>query len=403
MDEMKREMKAKDLLGTEPIVERPQTQMAGIFYLLYEAKKGAGFDIFNADFAKEVKKIESLATGRPDFNQFCKRFDTTSTGGIDQYPACDTATLSALRFMYASQFNAEEAKYVIAELQKEAVMKAHKIMGPCVDFFHLKTPQAAWETATLANVALEFGGRSCDSKNVLSDAEEQASFRLSQRIVAITLKLDGKGQGPVQDMATLSKFVAYMKELPSQSMFVDFHVDNQFNTSNTKSKFTRSILPFGGPLDRTDSDGVRLYLNTTHKEKKQDDATKKYIIDNLEKAFAKTASGSYSDKIQVYYFMTALIFDVFIQVSLCPFTYAPTARARVQSLAYALAAPAHQRQHTYTILSLPPLSLALSLHLSISLSDSINGRGAGRAQHCLGLHLHLGCHWISFLGRGWYV
>ena len=48
-------------------------------------------------------------------------------------------------------------------------------------------------------------------------------------------------------------------------------------------------------------------------------------------------------------------------------------------------------------------SLCLSLHLSISLSDSINGRGAGRAQHCLGLHLHLGCHWISFLGRGWYV
>ena len=269
MDEMKREMKAKDLLGTEPIVERPQTQMAGIFYLLYEAKKGAGFDIFNADFAKEVKKIESLATGRPDFNQFCKRFDTTSTGGIDQYPACDTATLSALRFMYASQFNADEAKYVIAELEKEAVMKAHRIMGPCVDTFHLVTPQALWPTATLGNVTRMFNGRSCDAKDLLTAAEEQASFILSQRIVAITLKLDGKGEAPVEEMPTLAKFVAYMKELPSQAMFVDFHVDNKFNTSNAKSQFTRSILPFGGPLDRNDNDGVRLYLNTSHDKDKQ--------------------------------------------------------------------------------------------------------------------------------------
>ncbi len=317
MDEMKRALNAKDQLGKEPIVERPQTQMAGIFYLLYEAKKGADFSIFNFEFAKEVKKVESLATGRADFKDFCKRFDNA------QYPACDTVMLSALRFMYASQFNADEAKYVIAELEKEAVMKAHKIMGPCVDNFHLLTPQALWPTADLSNVTRLFGGRSCDAKDLLTAAEEKASFELSKRIVAITLKLDGKGEAPVQDMQTLAKFVSYMKELPSQAMFVDFHVDKKFNTSNFKCQFTRSILPFGGPLDRNDKDGVRLYLNTSHEKDKQTRATKQYIIDNLEKDFAKTASGSYSDKIQVYYFMTALIFDIFIQVSLCPFFVIP--------------------------------------------------------------------------------
>jgi hypothetical protein len=429
MEDMKRELKAKDLLGKEPIVERPQTQTAGIFYLLYEAKKGADFSVFNTEFAKEVKKIESLATGRDDFKEFCKRFDNA------QYPACDTVMLSALRFMYPSQFNADEAKYVIAQLEKETVMKAHKIMGPCVDNFHLMTPQALWPTATLGDVTKLFSGRSCDAKDLLTAAEEQASFEFSQRIVAITLKLDGKGEAPVEDMPTLAKFVAYMKELPSQAMFVDFHVDNKFNTSNPKSQFTRSILPFGGPLDRNDIDGVRLYLNTSHDKDKQTRATKQYIIDKLEKDFAKTASGSYSDKIQVYYFMTALIFDVFIQVSLCPFSvilkrtvrwlpphaqaHAPRAhcsRAHAQSLTYALARrPAHQRQHAHTILSLsraralsrspPPLSrsLSISLSLALSFSDSIDGRRAGRFQRCLGLHLHLGCHWISFLGGDWYV
>ena len=181
MEEMKRALNAKDQLGKEPIVERPQTQTAGIFYLLYEAKKGAEFNVFNADFAKEVKKVESLATSRADFKDFCKRFDNA------QYPACDTIMLSVLRFMYASQFNVDEAKYVIAELEKEAVMKAHKIMGPCVDNFHLVTPQSLWPTADLSNVTRMFGGRSCDSKKALTDEQEQASFRLSQQIVAITL------------------------------------------------------------------------------------------------------------------------------------------------------------------------------------------------------------------------
>ena len=32
----------------------------------------------------------------------------------------------------------------------------------------------------------------------------------------------------------LAKYVAYIEELPSQAMFVDFHLDNKFNTSNTK-------------------------------------------------------------------------------------------------------------------------------------------------------------------------
>ena len=41
--------------------------------------------------------------------------------------------------------------------------------------------------ADLSNVTRMFGGRSYDSKKALTDEQEQASFRLSQQIVAITL------------------------------------------------------------------------------------------------------------------------------------------------------------------------------------------------------------------------
>ena len=34
-----------------------------------------------------------------------------------------------------------------------------------------------------------------------------------------------------------------------QAMFVDFHLDKYFTKTNQKCKFTRGIMPFGGPLE----------------------------------------------------------------------------------------------------------------------------------------------------------
>ena len=31
-------------------------------------------------------------------------------------------------------------------------------------------------------------------------------------------------------------------------MYVDFYLDKDFNTSNTKCKYTRALVNFGGPL-----------------------------------------------------------------------------------------------------------------------------------------------------------
>jgi hypothetical protein len=311
MKDMKEALKKlEDDEDTEPEEEREQTQMAGIFYMMYEGESGAGYDIFSVGAAEEIAKVEALATGRDDFKEYCLRYDN------ERNLECQKVELSPLRFLYASEFNVEAAKAVVEELKKPEVMKAHKIMGPCVDRFHMVTAQALWPTKDLSNVTAHpmFNGRSCDAAGLLTDAQEQASFELSQKIVAITMKFDGKAEAPVQDMPALAEFIAYIKELPSQAMLVDFHLDNKFNSTNTKCKFTRSILPFGGPLDRKTGDGERMYKNTEDKEDEQEKALRKYIIDNLESDFAKAAKGSYSDKISVYYFMTALIFDIFIKI-----------------------------------------------------------------------------------------
>ena len=256
MKDMKEALdKLEDDKVTEPEIEKEQTQMAGIFYMMYEAESGAAYDIFNVGAAEEIAKVEALATGRDDFKDYCLRHDS------NLYPDCKKVDWSPLRFLYASEFDAEKAKAVVEELKKPEVMKAHKIMGPCVDRFHMGTEQALWPTKDLSNVTAMFGGRSCDAAGVLTPAQQQASFELSKKIVAITMKFDGKAETPVPDMPALAEFIAYIKELPSQAMLVDFHLDNKFNSNNTKCTFMRSILPFGGPLDRT-TDGA-IFLSSS--------------------------------------------------------------------------------------------------------------------------------------------
>ena len=69
-----------------------------------------------------------------------------------------------------------------------------------------------------------------------------------------------------------------------------------------------------GPLDRVDKDGVRLYINTSQEAEEQEKKLRKYIIENLEGQFSVAAGGGYSDQMTVYYFMTALIWDIVLKV-----------------------------------------------------------------------------------------
>ena len=83
MKDMKEALeKLEDDKDTEPEIEKEQTQMAGIFYMMYEAESGAAYDIFNVGAAEEIAKVEALATGRDDFKDYCLRHDSSL------YPDC---------------------------------------------------------------------------------------------------------------------------------------------------------------------------------------------------------------------------------------------------------------------------------------------------------------------------
>jgi hypothetical protein len=141
-----------------------------------------------------------------------------------------------------------QAKEVIEKLKSDVkdangmtLMDAHKRMGPCYDFGLPDT--AAVAVCDHACLPPTF-------KCAVSAESKADSMALSVQLKAITDKWDGQAAQPLADdqMSILAELMAYIKFLPSQAMKGDFHLDAKFNTTNTKNKYTRSIVSFGGPL-----------------------------------------------------------------------------------------------------------------------------------------------------------
>ncbi len=72
--------------------------------------------------------------------------------------------------------------------------------------------------------------------------------------------------------------------------------------------FTRSVIPFGGPREG--------YKSSTEDEDEQGKEVKEYVLDNLYDDMTKVSKKSHSKETNTFYFMTQLIFDVFIGILL---------------------------------------------------------------------------------------
>ena len=79
----------------------------------------------------------------------------------------------------------------------------------------------------------------------VSAESKTESIPLSVHLKTITDKWDGQTVQPLVDdqMIILTELMTYIKFLKG-----DFHLDAKFSTTNTKNKYTRSIISFGGPL-----------------------------------------------------------------------------------------------------------------------------------------------------------
>lgn len=289
---------------SEDVKEKPMTQQVGAFIIMYEASSDADYNIFNENAAKAIREIEDIANKEPDFDKWCKRADTPG----DAEGPCTTTDVSPLKFLYPSSFDNAKVQEVVDGLKNDEVRKAYIFLEErCVQFsaggLIMNVSQPSCNCGRFpTNMQTE-----CQS----AIARKQTVQELADKIRDIVSKFDGKGTEPVKQayMKTLAAFVAYMHMLPAQMRHFDFHVDKEFNTTNPKSAFSRSIISIGGPL--------RGYKNTEDRADEQEKKMKKYVVDKLEGKMYKASKGSYGDYgkyVSLYYFMTALIFEVFIKI-----------------------------------------------------------------------------------------
>ena len=277
---------------SEPVVERFMSQQLGIIMWIYEAKTDKG--IFTKDTAEAMKKAEMSIVGKPGFEDWCLRKYEDELDDENPNYECNKFDLSPIKFLFASSFDVVKAKKVISELSKPLVFEAYKKFGRCFEFpAPGGMPQSAWE-------------KTCDETGSVAAADKEAARWVSTAISVIIAAWDGKGKNPVEDMTLLATFTAWMKLLPSRSMSVDFLLDKNFALNNTVNMFSRSILSFGGPLAG--------YNNTEDDEDKQDSKLKTWILDKIIDDVDATTKGDFSKSITVYYFMTAIIFDVFLKI-----------------------------------------------------------------------------------------
>ena len=87
---------------------------------------------------------------------------------------------------------------------------------------------------------------------------------------------------------------------------MDFHFDKDFTIENQVSHYSRAMLFWGTPLLNDDGEVLS--------KSKSDSRRKKWIMDEKFKTMEKIASTSYNDNVNAYYFMGALIQDVFLKI-----------------------------------------------------------------------------------------
>eukprot|EP00961_Rhodomonas_salina_P208334 2811287-Rhodomonas_salina.1 len=272
----------RDLKENAGVVDPRQSEALDMVYWIYEAQTDGG--MFTKKALQDMKEADDIMLADKDWDQYCvlEHFNKDGSPKPEENVTCKTP-LSATTIFFPESWDSALATSVVDRLKNEETVKLYNQMAPCLEH-----------------------GVQCEAVMQGVPAEQQsAAEQLKADIEAITSKWTGSGE-LVQDPQEVALFCAYLKLLPTQAFAVDFYFDKNFNVENPVSMFSRTLLQFGGPVagfNRTDED-----------KSDQEKIVKDYVLDNLYDEMEQVAKKSHSKETNTYYFMGALIFDVFIQI-----------------------------------------------------------------------------------------
>jgi len=202
-----------------------------------------------------------------------------------------TAPLTPLLMYYASYWDSAAVADVIEELKDPAKVDLLNRVGVCA------IPEAYCPPTIFENITLQ---------------EIMSALQFGMMVQNITSTWDMKGD-LIENITQATELASYLVLVDLYAGVVDFGFDKTFSAENPASQYSRGILFWGGPYINRNTSGLS-EEEAKAANKADNDQLKRYILDNYLKEMDKQSDPNTHATINSYYFMTAIIGDVILNI-----------------------------------------------------------------------------------------
>ena len=288
-DEVAESRKALEAGNT---VSLKQSELSAVAIWVFESGEGNDQGVFSSKESIEgMKEAYDLFLLDPKFKDQCW-LDYRNKTIPDDERQCQMP-LTPLAMYYASEWDEDKVANVIEQFKDPEKMEQFNDISLCL-----------------------VRGLYCDLLQELiqdTSAEDIASItQLGADVDSITSKFDMQGE-LVENFNQVTELASYLIQVDIFKGFVDYGFDSGFSSDNPISMYSRGIVYWGGPLETRN---VSLTDEEANDEirKSERDARKDFVLDNYLEAMDVQADKSTHEEINSYYFMTAIIGDVILNI-----------------------------------------------------------------------------------------
>eukprot|EP00581_Thalassiosira_minuscula_P028224 CAMPEP_0183756486 /NCGR_PEP_ID=MMETSP0739-20130205/5061_1 /TAXON_ID=385413 /ORGANISM="Thalassiosira miniscula, Strain CCMP1093" /LENGTH=1155 /DNA_ID=CAMNT_0025993693 /DNA_START=45 /DNA_END=3512 /DNA_ORIENTATION=+ len=294
-----------------------QSELAAIAYWVFEAdqEKTSNGVFGSASSIEGMKDAYDIFLDDPEFAKYCV-LDYRTPVAANETRKC-RAPLTPLAMYYPSEWDEEKAASIIDELKDPAKMELFNTF-----------PLVLYVTEGLYEDLMP---------DYITPADINWARKLAFDIWSMVAKWDMEGE-LVPNYQQVTELASYLIQVDAFKGTVDFGFDKGFSAENPVSQYSRGIVFWGAPLDVIESgevmdeekeeaveeadDDKGAPLNVTEsgevmdeeKEEADDDKRKEFIKANYLEQMNKQSEKDKDEEINSYYFMTAIIGDVIIEI-----------------------------------------------------------------------------------------
>jgi len=282
---------AREARGMEGKTTLKQSELEAIQYWVFEASTPSGL-FGDRQSIQGMKDAYDIFLNDPGYQDYCLVNYPRDPSLITENTTLECqAPLTPLLMYYASYWDSAAVADVINDLKDPAKVELLNRVGVCA------IPEAYCPPQTFENITLQ---------------EIMSALQFGMKMQNITSTWDMKGD-LIENITQATELASYLVLVDLYAGVVDFGFDKTFSVKNPASQYSRGIIFWGGPYNNRNTSG--LSEEEAKKAKKaDDDQLKTYILDNYLEEMDKQSDPKTHATINSYYFMTAIIGDVILNI-----------------------------------------------------------------------------------------